>query len=357
MPESPTLDRETRMANWVNDAPPAAPPPAASPTPEPAAPATPAAKAAPEPAAPATPAASPDTAPAASTAVGGPSDWIVAKRGDEEFRIPADAVVEFKRHDQMLTATMDEFRRQGMMATDYKLRKEAADLERQQVQREREADAVARARMAERAKYVEEQERALREAQSDPAKFEQWQGHMEQLRTNPLYRQAFEASLAKREVDAENRVLRERQQEDYLQNATATVEGWMGQLQAKYPGIPMESVRRDYAAQVALYEQQRGEMGRLGDGPLTPQALEQVFQHHAMAYTAATQPVTAKLAALEAELAALKANQQTQHAVTRAAAPRTAPAAGGPAGGTGGRKVIHESETERQERMARWVSE
>ena len=301
-------------------------------------------------------------APAASTAVGGPSDWIVAKRGDEEFRIPADAMVEFKRRDATLTRSMDDFKRDGMMGTDYQLLKRQLAGEREAFQREREQEAVARARMEERERFVEEQSQALREAQLDPAKFEQWQGHQEQLRTNPTYRKAFEDSLAKRETDAENRVLRGRMEEDYVQRAASTVEGWVEALASKYPGIDVQSVQREYAAQVTLYEQQAGRMGTLGEGPLTPQALEQVFQRHQQTFQSAVAPVTAQMEALKAEMAALKAatdaaaaNAQTTHAVKRNAAPPTAPVRGG---GTVAEppKGRRESPMDREERLQRWVN-
>lgn len=351
------IDRETRLNAFVN-----APDPVATPEPTPATPAAPVPATAPT-----TPAgasgtpeatpvtADPATAPAASTAAGGPSDWIVAKRGDEEFRIPADAVLEFKRRDETLTRTMDEFRRDGMMGTDYQLRKAQFETERQQVQREREQEAVARARLAERQAFLDEQERALREAQTDPQKFEQWQGHMEQLRSNPQYRQAFEASLAKRETDAENRVLRERAETDYVTRAAATVEGWIDALKGKYPGVPVESVQRDFAAQVTLYEQRMGRLGQLGEGPLTPNALEQVFQQHAGVYQQAVAPVTARMKALEDELAALKANAQTDHAVARAKTPSTAPVRGTTATTDSPKAPRYESEADRAERLQRFL--
>lgn len=355
MPATPgesANDRETRLNAFVN-----APDPEVAPEATPAAATPPAATEVVVAAPPAAPATDPATAAAAPTSAGGPSDWIVFRRGTEEFRVPIDAATEFKRRDETLTRTADEFRREGMMATDYQLRKAQVETERQQFQREREQEAVARARLEERQRYLEEQERAMREAQTDPQKFEQWQSHMEQLRTNPHYRQAFEASLAKRETEAENRVLRERAETEYVQRATATVEGWIGALKDKYPGVPVEAVQRDFAAQVALYEQRAGRMGVLGEGPLTPTALEQVFQQHAGVFKQAVEPVTAKVAALEAEIAALKANAQTDHAVQRGKTPTTAPVRGTPAASDGPRKPRYESETDRAERLQRFLSD
>lgn len=360
MPVMSPEERETKMNAFLNAPDTPAAPPAATTDPTPAA--TPATPATPS-AAPATPAATvpatdPATAPAVPTSQGGPSDWLVFKRGTEEFRVPKDAAIEFKRRDEMLTRTAEDFQRDGMMGTDYALRKAQIESERQAVQREREQEAVAKARFEERQRYLDEQERAMREAQTDPAKFEQWQSHLEQLRSNPMYRTAFEAALQKREVDAENRVLRARAEEDYVRNAAATVDGWIGALKDKYPGVPVESVQRDFAAQVTLYEQRAGRMGKLGEGPLTPQALEQVFQQHAGVFRAAVEPVNAKLAALEAEIAAMKANAQTQHAVERGKAPATAPVPGTTGTAPGAKKAPrYESEADRTERMMRWAAE
>lgn len=360
-----TPDRTEALNAWANKPDPVTAPAVTPPTPAPA----PAAKAPDAPvAAPAaaggteTPPA-PADAPAASTAVGGPSDWMVFKKGEEEFRVPLDAQIEFKRRDQMLTRTADDFRRDGMMGTDYKLSKETIQAERQAFQREQERIAVEQARVAERQRYLEEQEAAFREAQTDPAKFEQWQTHLTQMAQNPMYRKAYEDALAKRQVDAENQVLRARAEEQYVTHAATTVQGWTEALAAKYPGVPVESVRRDYAAQVALYEQRAGRVGTLGEGPLTPQALEQVFQHHAGVFQQAVAPVNAELAGLKAQLAELKAaqdaaaaNAQTAHAVKRQAAPPTAPVRGS-AGVETAPRAKHESAMEREERMSRWVNQ
>lgn len=351
------LSREEKMNQWVNKddtasepAPPAAPPATSPSTPAAAAPA-PSGEAAPT-----------GEAPAAPAAQGGPSDWIVAKRGTEEFRIPADAVLEFKRRDQTLTASMDEFRRSGMMGTDYRLSKEQLAAERQRFQQEQEQEAVAKARLAEREKFLGEQEQAFRAAQTDPAQFDQWQTHFQQMQSNPMYRNAFEAQMAKRETDAENAVLRERAEVQYIERAKATVDGWTEALAAKYPGISLEAVQRDYAAQVTLHEQRTGQLGRLGEGPLTPQALEAVFQHHAGIAARTMEPVNQRIAGLEAELKALKdqkaveaQNAQTTHAVRRAAAPSTVPTRGAPAP-EGPKKPKYESEDERQARMAAWAT-
>lgn len=274
--------------------------------------------------------------------------FIGAKQGEAEFRIPNDVLVPLKRHDKVEWVPAEQAFREAMMGHDHKMSKQEALAQRQQFQRDQEALQVERARLAEEARWNAEETDRLRQAMADPAAYQAHQDHLAQMATNPVYRAQVEAAQRARSLEAENAVYRSRAEQAEIQRGIDTTLGVMEAMKDRYPGVSVEAVRKQYGAEVTLYEQavasravQAGRpvpLVRWGEGPLTAQAIERVFQEQASILQGAVAPVNGRVAALEKELADLKAqghaaaaNAQTTHAVARAQAPNVRPAGSPPA--------------------------
>lgn len=299
--------------SWVKDGTPAAEP-VTTETPAdgaggPAAEAAPPAATEPEkPAAP--PVETPDAAPAAI------EDFIEAQLGDGSvFKVPRSLRLPSKRGEQTIFEPLETVLGERMMERDYRIKTAEAGAARRQL-------AVDRARLEERERFVKEQEQVVIDAQKDPEKWETFQAHLEQLRTNPIYRKHFEDAQAKRETEAELAVHREREAQAVIHDGVAQAVAWIDQL-AKEPGfegVDPERVRVRY-----------GELLSAGHARLDPADVRQLFRAEADYLQRSVSPLQAKLDALSAEIQGLKSgkaaeahNATTAHAVSRAKAPPVA---------------------------------
>lgn len=268
--------------------------------------------------------------------------FIGAKQGDAEFRIPNDVLIPLKRHDKVEWVSAEQAWREAMMTNDVKLSKQELAAQRQAFQREQESLQVERARAAEEARWNAQEAQRLQGVMQDPAQWEAHQAHLNAMATNPVYRQQVQDAQRARGLEAENSVYRAQAEQAEVQRGIDTTLGVMEAVKEKYPGVSMEAVRKQFGAEVTLYEQhvaqraaQQGReapLVRWGEGPLTAQSIERVFQEQAAVLQGAVAPVNGRVTALEAELAALKAQQvaaasnaDTLHAVQRAAAPNVKP--------------------------------
>lgn len=328
MAENPVTDKAAAMQAFLQDQPiPGLTDGAASapPTPASVVEAPPAPPSVPEPVA--SPLAAPVT-PQQAAEVG----FIGAKQGEVEFRIPNDVLIPLKRHDKVEWVPAEQAWREAMMTNDVKLSKQELATQRQAFQRDQEQIAVEKARLAAEADWQRQEAQRLAEAQSDPVKWEAYQNHLQALATNPVYRQQVEQAQRARGLEAENAVYRTQAEAAEVQRGIDASLAVIDTLKAKYPGVSVDAVRQRFGAVVTLAEAQSPRQLRWGEGPLTPQAIEQVFQQEADHLAGTIAPVNAQMAELQKQLADLKAaqeaalaNAQTTHAVKRAGAPNTKP--------------------------------
>lgn len=337
MAENPVTDKAAAMSAFLKDEPIPGLTAAPSPAPEPVAPVV--APVVPEPvASPVAPVAPLVVTPQDAAVVG----FIGAKRGEAEFQIPNDVLIPLKRHDKVEWVSAEQAWREAMQVNDVKLSKQELAAQRQAFQREQEALQVDRARAAEEARWIAEESQRLQGVMQDPAQMEAHQAHLHAMATNPVYRQQVEQAQRSRLVEAENGVYRAQAEQAEIQRGIDTTLGVMEAVKEKYPGVSIEAVRKQFGAEVTLYEQRVAQqaanagrpvpMVRWGEGPLTAQSIERVFQEQAAVLQGAVAPVNGRVTALEAELAALKAQQaaangnaQTMHAAARSAAPNVKP--------------------------------
>lgn len=252
--------------------------------------------------------------------------FIEAKLGDEPFQLPDGLAVPLKRGDETEYVPIDEVLKMGMRGKDYTLKTTEVAQLRRTLDREREEFAKQEARTEARAKYLEEQEAELRAAQTDPAKWQAYQEHLQQYQSNPYYRKNVDAALRSRETEAELGAMRESAEARVVSEASETAIGWIEGLASEFPGVDPERVRGLYAHAL-----------QSGTAQLSPDYVRRIYQSEKDYVDRTVSPLRSELDDLKATIASLQAanaaethNQTTQHAVQRARAPKVNTGGGAP---------------------------
>lgn len=262
------------------------------------------------------PPATPTPAPATAA-----QEFIEARLGDSgTFQIPKGVLLPVKRGETIEYEPVDTVLAERMMHRDYSIKTAETAQQRRSVeamQAKLQADA---ARVEARDNWLAEREAEMREAQKDPAKWEAYQQMQALYQTNPQFRKTMDDALAKRETDAEIAVYRDREYQDQVREGTELAAGWITQVGAEFPQVNPDRVRQLYAQGLAA-----------GQATLDPAHVRAIYQEEARYLTSSAGPLEKQLAALKAEIDALKSattatthNATTQHALERAKAPQVA---------------------------------
>jgi hypothetical protein len=214
-----------------------------------------------------------------------------------------------------------------MSGNDYRIKTTELAQGRRTLDRNTEDLTAREARMEVRAKYMDEREAEVKAALTDPESAAAYQEHLEQYKSNPIYRKNVDAALVQQETKAELDALKHREDDRVVQKASKEVFGWIDDLKAEYAGVDIERVRQTYGRQLSS-----------GVAPLDRSAVEQVFKEEQEYVNKTVSPLRDELAGIKAQLESLQAsktadqqNQTTQHAVQRAKTVPVATGAGAPA--------------------------
>lgn len=266
-------------------------------------------------------------APAPGSSAQEVQEFIEAQLGEETFQIPKGVRLPLKVQGKTEYAPLDELLSGGMRERDYRLKTGEVGTQRRELERERREFLTERAKIEARAKILEEQEAELKEAMTDPDKWESYQEHLRQYQANPVYRKNVDAALRQRETDAELETYRQRDHVEQVETGVQQVQGWVNDLAEEYDGVDPQRVLNLYAAQL-----------RAGQTTLDPSAVRAIFKSEADYLSKSVTPLQQQLADLKAQVEALSAskaaekhNQTTTHAVDRAKAPRVSTGGNPPA--------------------------
>jgi hypothetical protein len=306
-PLSLQAQAEARHQEWVHSESPAPAPPAPEPGPP----------------APDTPTPAPAPAPEAPPPV---EDFIEAlireAAGDqpaEILKIPVTAKLPLKVQGEMQYQPLQEVLGGGMRLEDYKAKtREVAEARRELEQHAAQLIAD-RARMEAREQWVKDERARLREAQTNPEKWEAYQNHLRLLAEDPTYAKTHEEALAGRERAAEDAAEDAARHQQRVQQGVAQAAQWILEVGAEpaFANVDLDRVRTIYAEQL-----ERGQAG------LDPAAVRAIFTGEAHYLSTSLGPVQQEVAALRAQVAQLQGatsaaahNRATQHAIDRAKAP------------------------------------
>lgn len=259
----------------------------------------------------------------AAAAAAAVQEFIEGRVGDQPFQVPKNLMLPWKRGSEEGFVTIDEIRSAHMFERDYRIKTAQVAEERRQAEMQL---TIERARLQAQMKALEEEREFATRAYADPEEQRRYEAHLEQYRTNPFYKQAFDQANKGRLLEAEQTAVRELQEQEALVGEAAAVWTTIQSLGAKYPGVDPDVVRTRYAA--ALQADQL---------PLSEQAIEHVYRTVADEASRYTAPLTAELEALRAKVAALETrgaaethNDKTRTAITRAQNPVGQPVGGAP---------------------------
>lgn len=292
------------------------------------------------------------TTPAATTPVAPPvgataeqiQDFIDAQiEGQTDpFKIPRGVRIPLKRGDQINYVPLTELQAGGMREQDYRHKTGEIGELRRDLQ-------TARARLDAQTRAFETEKNEFLAAQTDPAKWTQWQEHFKQYNENPIYRARVDAAREGQAAKAELDTIREERQVAAVSRGRETVIGWIDELGTQYPAVDKARVQAIYADQLTQEA-----------APLSREAVAAIYRQEAEYLNRASSPLQTQIEDLKRQVEALSdsqkvqtQNDQTRHAVRRAAAPPVATgAAPGVAVPAGKRFGIQEL----AERNAEWAN-
>ncbi len=255
--------------------------------------------------------------------------FIDAKLGDEIFQIPEGVLLPQKRGDEIEYVPIGDVQSDGMKGNDYRVKTTELAQGRRALERGQEDVARLEARMDARSKYLDERDKEMKDALTNPESAAAYQEHLEQYRTNPMYRKNVDAGLSHREVEADRDELQAREDQRVVTEASNTVFGWIDDLAKEYEGVDAERVRTEYSRQL-----------KDGTASLDIKAVRSIYEAEKDHVDKTVSPLRDELAGIKAQLESLQAskaadqhNETTAHAVTRAKTTPVATGSGAPAKG------------------------
>lgn len=250
-----------------------------------------------------------------------PTLFLEAKVGEEVVKLRKDTLIPTTRHGQVEYEPLEKVQRERMLKKDY-------DAGRQEIKAERQALAAERAELAHRARLFEAEEARIRAAAKDPAEFDRMTEHFRLMQENPQYAQAVEKAQQKDLDDAGRAAAQEAQEQALVGEAIDATNEWLAEIAGRHPGVDLNETRTAFG--MALYNRQPGVN-------FSRESLEAFVAARAKPVTDVLTPLQEQVAALKAanekvlaELAALRTQKTTDHALTRARAVPTAPLGGAP---------------------------
>lgn len=269
---------------------------------------------------PETPPAEPEVAPdtPAPTAED-PAQFIEAKVGEEVVKLRKDTLIPTKRNGQVEYEPLEVVQRERMLKKDY-------DAGRQEIKAERQRMAAERAALQHRAAAFEREEARIREATTDPEKFEAYQEHLRLYQTNPAYKEMVDQAQRVTDYEAAQAANQSVQEQAAIEEAVTTATGWIAEAVGRHPGVDVDTMAVEF-----------GRALRAGTPGVnfSPESIEAFVAARAKSTEAVLTPLQQQLAAqqaelakVQAELAALRATKTTDHALQRARSVPTAPVGG-----------------------------
>ncbi len=253
--------------------------------------------------------------------------FIECKLGEEVFQLPEGVRIPLKRGDETEYVPIEEVRKRGMLEQDYRAKTTELSNERRAFEASQATATTAQARLDAKEKYLTEQEAEIKAALSDPESAEQYQQHLEMLRSNPMYKKTWDDRWANREIVAERDALLETQDARVVQEASTTALGWIETLATEFDGVDPGRVASIYGQRLSA-----------GQASLDISDVRSIYQTEADYLAGASKPLRDQIATLSAKFDALTAsqtaeeqNETTRHAVTRAKTVPVATGAGAPA--------------------------
>jgi len=279
----------------------------------------------------ATPAEAPSPAEATDTPTPASDDptapearYIEAQVDGETVKLRADTLIPVTRKGKTTYEPLEKVQREGMLKVDYDTGKS------EQKARERELR-TREALINARAEQVEAEAAQVRAAMTDEGAFQEYQEHLRLMQDSPRYKAAFEAKAERDQWAAEGEAQRTVERQAVLEDAVEQSLSWIDAAVARYPGVDPERVRQRYSEALQL-PPESGRRARFHPDDINAIAAD---EHRYV--TAAQSPLQAEMATMKAtldrqaaELAALKQNQTTRHALKRASTVPTGPAGGLP---------------------------
>lgn len=237
---------------------------------------------------------------------------IEAKVGEDVVPLRADTLIPMLRNGVVTYEPLEKVQREGLLKQDYDLKmRERKELDAQLRARELQLEA--------RAKAFEAEEAKLRSALTSPEEFEQYQQHLQLMETSPRYKAAFEAQTQRDLMLADQTARQTVESEARVQDAISTATSWIEDAVGRHPGVDVDRVRERYGMALAN-----------GTARFDPADVVAIVEAEAAQLAKAMSPLQQQVEAMRAELAALKQNQTTTHALDRARAIPTGPLAGSP---------------------------
>lgn len=260
------------------------------------------------------------TEPSPLAAADDPTLYLDAKVGAEVVRLRKDTLIPTLRNGQVEYEPLETVQRERMLKKDY----DAKMVERKDMDRRLQARQV---ELEHRAAAFEREETRLREAQSDPAKWDQYQQHLQLMQENPQYRATFERAQQVEQYEARDAATRAVEEQAVIEDAVSTATAWIDEIVGRHPGVSVERVRERYSQEL------RHPDPRLR-ARFHPDDIGRIVAQEAAQVAATLSPLQTELATMKAKLAALEAasttNGNTAHALARAGAVPTAPIGGAP---------------------------
>jgi len=268
-------------------------------------------------------AATPSDAPPATEPPPPPADdlFIEARVGEDMVKLRKDTLIPQLRHGQVEWKPLDKVMAAGMLKADY-------DIKMQERKAHETALAQREAELNYRAQQFEAEEKRLYEAMHDPDKRDQYEQHLEMYRTNQVYKDMVDRATRGMEMEARYVGEQTVHEQAVIADAVESALGWIDDIAARHPGVDPERVRARYSQ--ALQDPRH-------PARFHPDDVEAIARDEAQRLAPTLTPLNEKLATLEAEIAALKAereaaklNGRTTHALGRANTIPTTPVGGAP---------------------------
>lgn len=258
--------------------------------------------------------------------------FIDARLNGEVYELPEGVELGLKRgEDRDGTAKVEyvpilDVHKNGMMERDYRHKTTDHANTVREFDARRSEFTRAQAALETRTKFLDEQEQQIRGAITDPTKAQEFAEHLRQYESNPMYRANVDTAQSTREVVAERDALREDADQRVIADAVTLATGWIDGMAAEFPEVSPERVRTTYAQQLTG-----------GAANLDPSAVRGVYQAEADYLKTSVSPLqrqidelTAKFNAKEGVTAAETHNEDTQHKIDRAKAPKVNTGRGAP---------------------------
>lgn len=247
--------------------------------------------------------------------------FIEAQLDGKPYQIPVNAALPLKRGEEIEYVPVGELQKRGMLEKDYRVKTGELAEQRRALDVERR---VMEARTRAMEQWHQEQQQFLERAYANPEDQARYESFVEQYRSNPAFKQMVDDALTARVMQAERAAISEVEGETALATEVQQLSAAIERIGQKYPGVPVDEIRQQYAQDLQLDRTWVGE-----------DAIESYFQRAHEKRAALLSPLEQKIEALSRQLATLTEQQQaaqhnanTQQRIARAANPVAAPAGG-----------------------------